>query len=52
VVWHKPDIFKHPFTRWITQLQIKNKMVKELKIEWNVPKHTALFTICMSLGIL
>lgn len=27
-------------------------MVKELKIEWNVPKYTALFTICMSPGIL
>lgn len=26
-------------------------MVKELKIERNVPKHTAVFTICMSLGI-
>lgn len=33
------------------KLQRRN-MVKELKIEWNVPKHTALFTICMSPGIL
>lgn len=33
------------------QLQ-RRKMEKELKIEWNVPKHTALFTICISPGIL
>lgn len=30
----------------------KKKMVEELKIERNVPKHTALFTMCMYPGIL